>query len=103
MPELSEIKFVSGRTATEKDIAAGAAVFLLESDGVSIGSPLEIEIPQYAIHTDNENGKTEHVVVIQAEEANGQKVIGALIVSTKEYMAGFMGEFKFLGKKIPVE
>ena len=100
-PELSDVKFVSGRPATEDDINAGAAVFLLQSEGVSIGTPIEIEIPQYAIHTDGDSGENSNVIVIQAEESNDQKVIGALIVGSSEFMVGFFNEFKFIGNNKP--
>jgi hypothetical protein len=100
-PDLSTIKYVSERSATEADVNEGAAVFLLQSEGVNIGSPMNLEIPQYAIHTDGETGEKSNVVVIQAEEANSQQVIGALIVGSNEFMAGLANEFKLLGKVIP--
>ena len=37
-PDLSTIKHVSKRSATEGDVNNGAAVFLLQSDGIPIGS-----------------------------------------------------------------
>jgi len=42
-----------------------------------------------------------YVVIVQAEEANGQKIIGALNVETQEFMAGLLYEFEFLGKIKP--
>jgi hypothetical protein len=83
------------------DIDNGAAVFLLQSNGINIGKPLAIEIPQYAIHSDGETGVKSYVVIVQAEEANGQKIIGALNVETQEFMAGLLSEFEFLGKIKP--
>jgi hypothetical protein len=100
-PDLSTIKYVSERPATEEDINAGAAVFLLQSEGVNIGIPINIDIPQYAIHTDGETGEKSNVIIIQAEEANGQRLIGALIVGSNEFLAGFFNEFKLLGKSRP--
>lgn len=100
-PDLSNIKYVSQRSATEADINEGAAVFLLQSEGINIGSPMNLDIPQYAIHTDGETGEQSNVVIIQAEEANGQQVIGALIVGSNEFMAGLVNEFKLLGKAVP--
>lgn len=100
-PDLSRIKHVSQRSATEADINEGSAVFLLQSGGVNIGSPMAIDIPQYAIHTDGKTGEESKVVVIQAEETNGQQVIGALIVGSNEFMAGLANEFKLLGKSKP--
>ena len=100
-PDLSTIKYVSKRHAVASDIDNGAAVFLLQSDGKNIGKPILIEIPQYAIHLDGETGVRSYVVIVQAEEANGQKIVGALNVETKEFMAGLMNEFEFLGKIKP--
>lgn len=97
-PDLSTIKFVSERAATEEDINQGAAVFLLQSGDENIGKPLNIEIPQYAIHIDGETGEKSNVVVIQAEEANGQKVVGAINIDSNDHMVGLLNEFELLGK-----
>ena len=102
-PKLEEIKSVSGRPGTEDDINAGSAVFLLQSEGENIGVPMTLEIPQYAIHTDEETGEKTRVVIIQAEEANNQQVIGALIIESNEYMAALFHEFQLLGSSIPNE
>ena len=102
-PELSEIASVSGRAATKSDISAGAAVFELQSEGVNIGTPIDIKIPQYAIHTDGETGARSRVVIIQAEEANKQKLAGALIIETNGFLAGFLTEFELLGTTKPDE
>ncbi len=99
-PSLSQIKCVSGRVATETDINEGAAAFMLQSEGISIGSPMKINIPQYAIHTDVDTGAQTKVIIIQAEEANNQQVIGALNFATNEFMVALFHEFKFLGKTI---
>lgn len=104
-PELSNIKSVSGRVATEKDINDGAAVFLLQSEGKPIGKPINIEIPQYAIHTDGDTRETSKVIIVQAEEAvtSGQKVLGAIMIKNGEFLAGLYGEFKLLGSSTPNE
>ena len=104
-PEITEIKFISGRAATEKDINDGAAVFLLQSDGIPIGKPINIQIPQYALHTDNDTGEVSKVVVIQAEEVmtNGAKVVGAFAFKSRGFLAGLYEEFKFLGTNKPNE
>ena len=100
-PDLSTIKYVAQRSATESDINDGAAVFILQTEGVPIGTPLDINVPQYAIHTDENSGEKTNVVIIQAEEANGQQVFGALIFDTNEYMAGLSNEFELLGQTAP--
>jgi len=98
-PDLSSVQSVTGRAATAEDVQAGAAVFVLQSDGKSIGSPIGIDIPQYAIHTDVDSGQKSKVVVIQAEQASGQNLIGAKIVGTSEFLVGFVHEFKLLGRE----
>jgi hypothetical protein len=100
-PDLTNIKYVSKRHAVESDISNDAAVFLLKSNGIYIGKPMSIDIPQYAIHTDGESGVKTNVIIIQAEEANGQQVLGALNIETNGFLAGLYGEFKLLGKQKP--
>ena len=100
-PDLSTVKYVSARPATEDDINNGAAVFLLQSEGVQIGTPIDIVIPQYAIHTDGESGEKNKVIIIQAEEASGQEVYGAVLIETDEFMAGLANEFVLLGQPKP--
>jgi len=100
-PDLSTVKYVSQRSAIESDINDGAAVFILQTDGVPIGTPLDINVPQYAIHTDGDSGEKTNVVVIQAEEASGLQVFGALIFETNEYLAGLSNEFELLGQSVP--
>ena len=53
-------------SATEADINEGTAVFLLQSEGVNIGNPMSLDIPQYAIHTDGETGEKSNIVAMQA-------------------------------------
>jgi hypothetical protein len=97
-PDLLSIQSVTGRAATTEDVQSGAAVFVLQSDGKNIGTPLDIDIPQYAIHTDIDSGNKARVVVIQAEHANGQNLIGAKIIGSNEFLVGFVHEFKLLGR-----
>ncbi len=102
-PTLSEVKSVSNRIATEEDVNSGAAVFLLKSGEIHIGTPMKIVIPQYAIHTDLDSGEKSDVIIIQAEEADGKKYIGAKVVGQEEYMIGLYEEFKLLGERAPNE
>lgn len=102
-PDLKNYKFTSGRSATEEDINAGAAVFLLQShDGEPIGVPIEMVLPQYAYHHDGE-GNTDMVILIQAEEANNQKTIGAINIVDSTYLAALLFEFTLLGETKPSE
>ena len=95
-PAMDGISFMAGRSATEADVDNGAAVFVLKSDDSYIGSPLDIEVPQYAFHY-IEDGGAEQVIVIQAEEAEGQKVVGAIGITSGQYLVGLLHEFELLG------
>ncbi|WP_081367574.1 hypothetical protein [Alteromonas mediterranea] len=99
-PSLKEIPFVSGRVATEDDINRGAAVFLLQSEGVNIGTPIDIELPQYATHYDEESGVKTNVVLIQAEKADNYEYYGAYTFEDGGYLIGYSDEFTLLGNDI---
>lgn len=96
-PDLTDYGFVAHRAATEEDIGSGAAVFMLQSEGVNIGAPIDIEIPQYAMHSNAETGEQTLGVIIQAEEAQGQKVIGFMPFESDTPMAALLHEFELLG------
>lgn len=98
-PALTEFSFVSGRAATEEDVNAGSAVFVLKVDGKPVGIPINIKLPQYAIHVDSESGGKTKVVVLQAEEADGNQYFGAVDILEGTYLLGFANEFDLLGEK----
>jgi len=100
-PDLKGIECVSGRAATREDVDSGRAVFVLMDADKPIGIPIKIRLPQYAFHVDAETKKRTPCVVIQAEEARGQKLIGCRILSGGKIMAGFLAEFILLGEKAP--
>jgi hypothetical protein len=74
-PPLPTTGFISGRAATDKDVADGNAVFALRAYGVAFGKPLDVVIPQYAYLTKNGQQKLP-VIVVQAEEGKGIKIFG---------------------------
>jgi hypothetical protein len=74
-PALPGSGFISGRPASERDISDGNAIFVLKSNDLPIGKPLQITIPQYAYLVE-EGGKRTRVILVQAEEANGVKLFG---------------------------
>ncbi len=100
-PSLTDISFTKGRAATDADVNAGAAVFVLKVDDVAVGLPLKIELPQYAYHKDTETNEKVKVIVIQAEETQGQSYIGAITAAKDQYLVGFANEFELLGKEVP--
>lgn len=100
-PVLPQTCFVSGRPATVADVKAGCAVFVATSNGRPVGKPLDIEIPQYAIHTDRKTGNKTRVIVIQAEEAEGMKVVGYEIVGTRRKVVDVLASLVLLGSEKP--
>lgn len=98
LPKLSTVSFTSGRAASELDVKAGKAVFVLKDGETPIGRAMNIKLPQYAYFLDN--GKKIPVVVIQAEEARGQRMMGG-IDSSGTPVAGFLTDFELLGTKLP--
>jgi hypothetical protein len=96
-PDLPESGFIAGRAATKDDVASGQAVFSM--DGQSLG-PVDIDIPQYAMWTD-ENGVEHPVIVTQAERApNDMQIIGFKTLGGR-YTAAMMPEVRLLGSKKP--
>jgi hypothetical protein len=100
-PSLADYPSISGRAATTNDVAANRAVFVLESNGQVIGHPLDIKIPQYAFHIDEQTQKRTPCIIIQAEEARGQQIIGGRMLPDGSAMAALYREFEFLGDTPP--
>lgn len=96
---LEEVKkqnsFIKNTPATQEDVQAGKAFF----SGDPLGIPIDIEIPQYALHTDEE-GKETQVIVIQAEQVNDLRIFGARIVEDGTDFAGLEQEFMLLGANL---
>jgi hypothetical protein len=74
-PPLPAKGFLSGRPATDDDVKAGDAVFVLKAFGAYFGKPMNIVIPQYAYFT-KLGQKPVPVIVIQAEVGKGIKLFG---------------------------
>jgi len=100
-PELPSSGFVSGRFATEEDVEAGNAAFVLKAGNDYVGKPLTLEIPQYAIHTDPESGTKTAGILIQAESAGDQQLVGLLVLRDDSFLAGTLPEFQLLGVRKP--
>jgi hypothetical protein len=96
-PALPSGGFLTGRAAEPHDVENGDAVFSM--DGKSAGH-IDIEIPQYALWTD-ENGQKHPVVVVQAERApTGLEIVG-LLMPDGSHAAATMPELKLLGTRKP--
>lgn len=99
-PDLANIGFVSGRAATEDDVREGNAAFVLSADGRAIGRPISVDIPQYALHVDEETGEKTPCILIQAEAGGDQQLAGARYLDG-QIGAGFLREFQLLGTQQP--
>jgi hypothetical protein len=97
-PPLPKDGFLVGRAATRADVEAQRAVFVAENNGVPLGKPLAIAIPQYAWHVDGSTRTP--VIIIQAESAGGQSIVGAKRANG-QYLAALLNEFELLGQERP--
>ena len=98
-PPLPTEDFTKGRgAATRDDVDEGRAVFVGELNDIMIGIPIDITIPQYAYL--NRDGKKQAVIVIQAEQVQYEKIIGAKLLNGQD-VAGFMKDFELLGNHQP--
>ncbi|HUD40734.1 MAG TPA: hypothetical protein VMR06_01930 [Dokdonella sp.] len=93
-PPLPSSGFVAGRPATQDDVDAGNALFLLGDGTRSSGEPMAIDIPQYALFDDE--GIITVVVVVQAESEAGRSQIGARKPDGTP-LIGLLDEFKLVG------
>ena len=84
-PPLPTTGFISGRPATDQDVAAGNAIFVLRPYGSDFGKPLAIAVPQYAYLT--KGGKRIPVVVIQAELGKGRELFGVRAFNGEKWVA----------------
>ncbi len=98
-PPLPAKGFVSGRPATDEDIAAGNAVFVLKAYGSYFGKPMDIAIPHYAYLT-KAGEKPVPVIVVQAEIGKGIKLFGVRGLDGDKSTARDF-ELKLLGTKPP--
>ena len=76
---------------------AGNAVFVAEVGGQAIGKPLDIQVPQFALHTDEPTHTRARVIIDQAEQAGDLQMIGYLDIGTGGYGVGTLPEFELLG------
>jgi hypothetical protein len=100
-PDLPKNCFVSGRSATSVDVDAGCAAFLINVQGKAAGTPIKVDIPQYAFHIDEASGKETPVIIIQAEENGEVKAVGYKELGTDQLGAALLREVRLLGTKKP--
>jgi len=95
-PPLPTRGFLTGRAAVSTDVEKGDAIFVGEKQGKVIGKPLAVPIPQYGILT----VPNLPVIVVQAEEVNGEKLYGARDFAGGAYVVK-QEHLKLLGTKKP--
>ena len=100
-PDLPSTCFVSGRSATSQDVDTGCAAFLINVKGQAAGTPIKLDIPQYAMHVDEGTGKETPVILIQAEENGDVKAVGYKELGTGQLGAALLREVRLLGTKKP--
>jgi hypothetical protein len=84
-PGLPTSAFVSGRLAEQADLTSGCAVFLSLVDGLPVGEPAHITIPQFAFLV-NEDGSRTPAVVVQAEINERGTFFGLRDAEGQEYI-----------------
>jgi len=102
-PPLPTSGFVAGRSATAADVAAGNAAFVAQADGAVVGEPLDIAVPQHAVHVDPEDGRRTPVFIIQAERYRGQDTLGYREIVTGKVGVALRRDFVFLDDLIKDE
>jgi hypothetical protein len=98
-PALPTTGFISGRPATDKDVADGNAVFVLRAYGIAFGKPLDVTIPQYAYLT-KRGQQAVPVIVVQAEQGKGIRIFGLRGLDGKTATAK-ESELRLLGTRPP--
>src|SRR6516225_8025134 len=88
--------FVTGRPAQKEDVAKGNAIFSAVVNGVVVGKPLPIKIPQYALLRDGHKP----AILVQAEVANGMKVYGVRGLDGKQQVVT-ESDIELLGTQKP--
>lgn len=101
-PDLPKTCFVSGRSATSADVDTGCAAFLINVKGKAAGTPIKMDIPQYAMHLDEATGKETPVIIIQAEESGEIKAVGYKELGTDQLGAALLREVRLLGTRKPI-
>ncbi|PKA78995.1 hypothetical protein ATI14_6161 [Pseudomonas tolaasii NCPPB 2192] len=101
-PDLPTTCFVSGRPATSEDIETGCAAFLINVQGKPAGTPINVDVPQYALHVDEATGKETPVIIIQAEGNGATEVVGYQELGSDQLGAALLREVRLLGTRKPI-
>lgn len=94
--------FVQGRAATFADVDSGEAVFCQQSDGDDVANPWPIDVPQYALWSDD-SGAEIPAILVQAEAhilEPGEAILGLRGLDGSAVVAT-LGEVSLLGCECP--
>lgn len=97
-PDLASFEATVGRLATAEDTRANRASFLLEADGARIGTPIEMQLPCFALYRDGDTDVAKRAVVFQAEEADGCRYYGGWLIDDETQIVGFEKDFELLSQ-----
>lgn len=95
-PDITSFDATVGRLATSEDVRANRASFLLEVDGVRIGTPIEMQLPCFALYRDGDSDEAKRAVVFQAEEADGFRYYGGWLIDDETQIVGAEEDFEIL-------
>ena len=98
-PDLASFEATVGRLATAEDTRANRASFLLEVDGVRIGTPIDMLLPCFALYRDDDANEPKRAVIFQAEEADGIRYFGGWLIDDEIQIVGFEGDFDLLTRE----
>jgi hypothetical protein len=103
-PDLSQFPSFRHRLATQDDINAGQAAFLVPGPGgpaaPPMGTPMKIDVPQYAYHL-TEGGIKVPGVLIQAVQVGVMEVGAIMYLADGKFAVATMNEFELLGTSLP--
>ena len=99
-PPLPLTGFIKGRAATSDDVRSGSAAFVLAANGVPIGRPLDIAIPQYALWRDDKTGADTPVIITQVETNGRIDVVACVGVMDHAVRVATLKEFTLLGTDV---
>lgn len=100
---LAEFGCTKGRVADEEDVREGNAAFVsIDQSGKHIGEPMDIQIPQYCVHTDDETGTRSVRVLIQAERIDDKEYCGLVDIDRSESFVCTKPELHLCGSEFPV-
>jgi hypothetical protein len=99
--KLSEFPSFRNRLATQEDINAGRAAFLVPGQRGPAGKPMDLEVPQYAYHVGKEKRIKIPGILIQAVEVNGVKIVAFASLPDRKFHIATIDEFQLLGVQSP--